>query len=122
MENLRFLAPFDERFHKSKDPVIISSTGSTGSTGSVPEYDSPTNRKNVSLKTQLLFDNWNNFKEEKIRNNVDKISFANETRATTVEKNSNDFLIYLSFGLFILFIIYCVFNTDKKEYIQSTEL
>ena len=90
MENLRFLAPFDERFHKSKDPVIISSAGSTRS---VPEYVSSTNRKNVSLKTQLLFDNWNNFKEEKIRNNVDKISFANETRATTVEKNSNDAVI-----------------------------
>ena len=60
MENLRFLAPFDERFHKSKDPVIISSTGSTRS---VPEYVSSTNRKNVSLKTQLLFDNWNNFKD-----------------------------------------------------------
>ena len=77
----------------------------------------------VTLDTFQLSSGWlKDVAPEKIRNNVDKISFANETRATTVEKNSNDFLIYLSFGLFILFIIYCVFNTDKKEYIQSTEL
>jgi len=109
MENLRFLNPFDERFHKSKDAVPL---------GSLSEFRSSAVKQplKASLKTQLLFDNWN--KSNK------KIATDNESDKiikTLTERNSNDFLIYLSFGLFILFIIYCVFNTGKDEFIQSID-